>query len=103
MNRPVAERDAVAEAVLASCAAKLPVQPDVLPFGVRVEAGRLHADADRRSRRSSLNTCTAVWQGVVLPARHRAGLQRRICGSKNRGTRVINRSTCLTKYWNDTI
>lgn len=56
----MAERDAVAEAVLARGAAKLPVEPDVLAFGVGVKVGRLHVDADRRGGRSSLHTCPIV-------------------------------------------
>ncbi len=98
VDRPVAESDAVTEAVLARGTAKLPIQPDVLAFGMGVKAGRLHADADRRSGRSPLHTCPVVRQGVVLPAGHRAWLQRRICGYKNiRGTvrdeKAINDST----------
>lgn len=80
VDRPVAESDAITEAVLARGTAKLPVQPDVLAFGVGVKAGRLHIDADRSGRRSSLHTCPVVGQGVVLPAGHRTGLQSRICG-----------------------
>lgn len=38
VDGPVAESDAVAEAVLARGAAKLPVQPDVLAFGVGVKS-----------------------------------------------------------------
>lgn len=98
VDRPVAESDAVTEAVLACGAAKLPIQPDVLAFGMGVKAGRLHIDADRRSRRSPLHTCPVVRQGVIRPAGHRAWLQRHICGYKNiRGTvrekEAINDST----------
>lgn len=57
VDRPVAEGDAITEAVLARGAAKLPVQPDVLALDMRVEAGRLQADAERRSRRSPLHPC----------------------------------------------
>lgn len=39
--RPLAEGDAVTEAVFACGATQLPIQPDVLALGVRVEAGRL--------------------------------------------------------------
>lgn len=60
VDGPVAEGDAVAEAVLARGAPQLPVQPNVLAFGVGVEARRLHADADRRSRRPPLHTCPIV-------------------------------------------
>lgn len=87
VDGPVAERDPIAEAVLARGAAKLSVQPDVLAFGMRVKAGRLHTDADRRSGRSSLHTCPIVWQRVVLPVSHLAGLQSRICGW--RSTKVV--------------
>lgn len=40
----MAERDAIAEAVLASRSPKLPVQPDVLPPGMWVKAQRLQID-----------------------------------------------------------
>lgn len=52
----VAERDAIAEAVLASRSSKLPIQPDVLPPGMRVKAQRLQVDVGRRGGRSSLHT-----------------------------------------------
>lgn len=39
MHRPMAERDAITEAVLASGSAKLPIQPDILAFGMGVKAG----------------------------------------------------------------
>lgn len=83
MHRPMAERDAITEAVLASGSAKLPIQPDILAFGMGVKAGWLHIDTNWRSRRPPLHTCPIVRQGVVLPVGHRAGLQSRICGSKN--------------------
>lgn len=84
MHRPVAECDAVTEAVFASGSAKLPIQPDILAFGVGVKAGRLHIDTNRMSRRPPLHSCPIVRQGVVLPVGHRAGLQSRICGCKSK-------------------
>lgn len=39
VHRPVAESDAITEAVLAGGTAQLPIQPDVLSFGVGVKAG----------------------------------------------------------------
>ena len=83
MNRAVAERDAVTEAVLASGTPKLSVQPDVLAFGVWVKAGRLQTDVDWGSRCPPLHTCPIVWQGVVLPGSHRAGLMSCICGRRS--------------------
>lgn len=102
VHRPVAESDAITEAVLAGGTAQLPIQPDVLSFGVGVKAGWLHTDTDRRGGRSSLHTCPIVRQDVVLPAGHRAWLQSRICGYKNfRGTvseeKAINDSTWSIK------
>lgn len=47
MDGPVAEGDAVAEAVLARRTPELPIEPDVLAFGVGVEARWVHVDADR--------------------------------------------------------
>lgn len=44
----LAKGDAVAEAALACCPPQLRVQPDVLALGVRVEARRLDAEAERR-------------------------------------------------------
>lgn len=75
MHRPVAEGDAVAEAVLARRTPKLPVHPDVLAFGVGVEAKWLHIDADRKGRGSPLDTCPVVRQAIILPVDHRAWLQ----------------------------
>lgn len=82
VDGPVAERDAVAEAVLARGPAKLPIQPDVLPLGVRMEAGRVHASIEHRHRRRGppVHGATIVGQGVVLPADHcRPWLQGRVC------------------------
>lgn len=77
----MAERDAVAEAVLARGPAELPVQPDVLALGVRMEAGRVHAVVEWRRRRGPpVHAAAIVGQGVVLPAdRSRPWLQGRVC------------------------
>lgn len=83
VDRPVAESDAITEAVLACGTAKLPIKPDILAFGMGVKAGGVHIDADRRGRRPSLHTCPVVRQGIVLPADHRAWLQSHICGCKS--------------------
>lgn len=74
----MAESDAIAEAVLASGAAKLPIEPDVLAFGTRVKAKGLQVGTDRKSRRSSLYTGHTVGKGVVLPCGHQTGLKSRI-------------------------
>lgn len=47
MDGPVAEGDAVAEAVLARRTPELPIESYVLAFGVGVEARWVHVDADR--------------------------------------------------------
>lgn len=78
----MAKSDAVTEAVLACGAAKLPIQPDVLAFGVGVEAGEIHVDVDRRGRGPSLHSGPVVGQGVVLPADHCSWLQGCICKCK---------------------
>lgn len=75
MDGPVAEGDAVTEAVLARRTPKLPVEPDVLAFGVGVEARWVHIDADRKGRGSSLDTCPIIRQAIILPVDHRAWLQ----------------------------
>lgn len=78
----VAKCDAVTEAVLACGTAKLPIQPDVLAFGVGVEAGGVHIDIDRRGRGPSLHAGPIVGQVVVLPADHWSWLQGCICRCK---------------------
>lgn len=39
VDRPVAESDAITEAVLSCGTAKLPIKPDILAFGMGVKAG----------------------------------------------------------------
>lgn len=47
MDGPVAEGDAITEAVLACRTPKLTIEPYILAFGVGVEARWVHVDADR--------------------------------------------------------
>lgn len=75
MERPVAEGDAVTEAVLARRTPKLPVKPNVLAFGVGVEAWRVHIDADRKGRGPSVDPRAIIRQAIILPVDHRAWLQ----------------------------
>lgn len=84
MHRPVAECDAVTEAVLARGTPKLPVEPDVLAFDVGVEARWVHIDADRKGRGSSLDSRPIIWQAIILPVDHRAWLQSCICQQKSK-------------------
>lgn len=79
----MAERDAITEAVLARGPAKLAIQPDVLPLGLGMEAGRVHTSVEHcHSRRGPpVHGATIVGQGVVLPADCCwPWLQRLVCG-----------------------
>lgn len=100
----MAESDAIAEAVLAGGAAKLPIQPDVLSFGMRVKAKGLQVYTNRKSGRSSLHASRIVRQGVVLPCGHQTGLKSRICqreketsGQSGRKEKAVNDSTKLER------
>lgn len=75
MDGPVAEGDAVTEAVFARGASELPVEPDVLAFGVGVEASWVRIDAGRKGRGSSLDSSPVIRQAIILPVDHRAWLQ----------------------------
>lgn len=98
MHRPVAEGDAVTEAVLARRTPKLSVYPDVLAFGVGVEAKWLHIDADRKGRGSPLDTCPVVRQAIILPVDHRAWLQSCIYEQKsNRKSSVFYICSCANQ------
>lgn len=100
MDRPVAEGDAVTEAVLARRTPKLPVEPDVLAFGVGVEVRWLHIDADRKGRGSPLDTCPVVRQAIILSVDHRAWLQSCIYEQKsNRKSSVFTFGHVQTSYW----
>lgn len=98
MHRPVTEGDAIAEAVLARRTPKLSVYPDVLAFGVGVEAKWLHIDADRNGRGSPLDTCPVVRQAIILPVDHRAWLQSCIYEQKsNRKSSVFYIYSCTNQ------
>lgn len=100
MDRPVAEGDAVTEAVLAHRTPKLPVEPDVLAFGVGVEARWVHIDADRKGRGSSLDTHPIIRQAIILPVDHRAWLQSCIYEHKsNRKSSVFTFDHVQTSCW----
>lgn len=99
MHGPVAEGDAVTEAVLAGRTPKLPVQPDVLAFGVGVEARWVHIDADRKGRGSSLDSRPIIRQAIILPVDHRAWLQSCLYKEKSMGNHLFTFGPLQTNYW----
>lgn len=100
MDRPVAEGDAVTEAVFARRTPKLPVEPNVLALGVGVEARWVHVDADRKGRGPPLHTCPIIRQAIILPVDHRAWLQSCIYEQKsNRKSSVFRIDLHQTSFW----
>lgn len=99
MDRPVAKGDAVTEAVLACRTPKLPVEPNVLAFGVGVEARWVHIDVDRKGRGPSLDNRPIIRQAIVVPVDHWAWLQSCLYKQKsNRKSSVFTFDHLQTSY-----